>query len=330
MISVAHFQPADALRWDAFCEQSAQATLLHSRLFLSHHGARFVDRSLIASDSRGRWLAVLPAAQDPADPRQVVSHPGATFGGIVHQGEGRGGAMLDLLTAFCARYRAEGASRLLYRAVPSVYQRLPAQDDLYALWRMGARLHRRDLNCAVHLQSPYPTSEQRRRGLRRAQKAGLRIVEGNAELPELWSVLTDNLKRRHGATPLHSLAEIQDLAARFPRHITCVTARRDDRTLGGVVLFLAATTAHAQYIASSEQGHALSALDAVFDYCLQASRLQGRHWLAFGTSNEQAGRLLNEGLYRFKASFGGGGIVHDHYEIDLEQATWTSPSTTAG
>ena len=37
----------------------------------------------------------------------------------------------------------------------------------------------------------------------------------------------------------------------------------------------------------------------------------------FGTSNEHAGRVLNEGLYAYKASYGATGTVHTRYLLDI-------------
>jgi hypothetical protein len=43
----------------------------------------------------------------------------------------------------------------------------------------------------------------------------------------------------------------------------------------------------------------------------------GARYFDFGVSNEQGGQILNEGLYRFKMSFGAGGVVHEFYEVAL-------------
>ena len=37
----------------------------------------------------------------------------------------------------------------------------------------------------------------------------------------------------------------------------------------------------------------------------------------FGTSNGEAEGRLNEGLYRFKSEFGGSGVAHETYELEL-------------
>jgi len=40
-------------------------------------------------------------------------------------------------------------------------------------------------------------------------------------------------------------------------------------------------------------------------------------WFDFGISSESNGAILNEGLSRFKESWGARSIVYDHYQIYL-------------
>jgi lipid II:glycine glycyltransferase (peptidoglycan interpeptide bridge formation enzyme) len=61
----------------------------------------------------------------------------------------------------------------------------------------------------------------------------------------------------------------------------------------------------------------VSALDAVFDGAIIDANRAGVRYFDFGTSNEDEGAVLNEGLYRFKAEFGGGGVAHEFFELDL-------------
>ncbi|MEY4593865.1 MAG: hypothetical protein RIQ47_275, partial [Bacteroidota bacterium] len=185
----------DANTWDHFCTKAVQSTILHTRRFLSYHGTRFIDQSLIIYDDQN-WLGIMPAASQPGDENCVISHPGATYGGIVHQGQLRGETMLDALKACCHYYRSSGKQRLLYKAVPSFYHQVPAQDDLYAIYRMGARRYRCDLSSTIDLAMRTPLNERRRRALKKAQKYGITISTDKELLPALWQVLTENLQRK--------------------------------------------------------------------------------------------------------------------------------------
>lgn len=311
------FEDGHAEAWDAFVRRSASGTFLHTRRFLSYHGQRFADRSLLVIDDRDRLLALLPAALDPGDPQVVVSHPGITYGGILCERAARGEALLEVLECVLAHYRALGLERLIYKAVPAMYHRWPAQDDLYALFRCEARLSRRDLSAAVDLARRQSMSERRRRGARRARAAGIEVVQGTGFLEAFWPILSEVLGRRHDARPVHTLEEIRLLAARFPEHVGFVGARLGQALLGGSVLFHTDTVCHAQYIAAGEAGSQAGALDLVFETAIELAREADRGWFDFGISTEAQGRVLNGGLHEFKTGFGAGALTYDFYEVAL-------------
>jgi hypothetical protein len=309
------YSDADATAWDRFCTECGNATFLHTRRFLSYHGDRFRDLSCIVQGRHG-WLGAFPAAEHPSEKDCVVSHPGISYGGLIHAGALTGDKQLETFAAIADHYRQLGYRRLRYKAIPHIYQVVPAQDDLYSLFRLGARRYRCDLSSSIDLAARRPLTERRRRSLRKAVQAGIHICEGTSNLPQFWPLLTDNLARRHDAQPVHTLAEITDLADRFPDHIRLVCAHRDGQLLGGVLLFCTARVHHAQYIAASEAGQESAALDLVFDNCIGVAAEQAQYF-DFGISNEDEGRVLNAGLYDFKTEFGGGGIAMEFYEIAL-------------
>jgi len=315
-MQVRPFRPDEAGRWDDFCATAYGATFLHTRRYLSYHGERFVDRSLVIEDGP-RWLGVLPAALDPADATTVVSHPGLTYGGLLHSGALRGEAMVLALQQACGVLRDQGHVHMRYKPVPHIYALAPAQDDLYALFRLDARRLRCDLSNCIDLAHRLPPSERRRRALRKARDCGLTIEQGAGQLARLWPVLEGNLERAHGLKPVHRLAEIETLADRFPQQLQCAVATREMQVIAGLVLYLTPRVAHAQYIASSESGQALHALDLLFERAIDDARAMNVRFFDFGISTVEQGRVLNEGLHRFKAEFGAGGVVHEHYEVTL-------------
>ena len=319
MMQARFFGIDEANAWDHFCRAAHNATFLHSRAFLSYHGTRFIDRSVVI-ERHGEWLGVVPAAIHPSDPSTVVSHPGASYGGIVHQGGLRGAHMLLALDSARALWSSAGFERLQYKAVPHIYQVAPAQEDIYALFRAGAVRYRVDLSSCIDLHNRLPVSERRKRGKRKAERAGVQLVQGKAYLAALWLVLADNLMRKHGATPVHLLDEISLLVDRFPEHIHVMAALVNGVVEAGIVLFLGQPVVHAQYIASSEAGYSVNALDLLFDEAIAQSIRSGKRYFDFGISTEQQGQILNEGLAQFKNEFGAGGVVHEFYELKLKGA----------
>lgn len=313
-IELVPYEPRHAEAWDAFCAGAANATFLHTRRFLSYHGERFNDLSLLVMDS-GKMVGVFPAAHALSDPGLVVSHPGITYGGLVHQGKLAGNRMIEALEAIVANYAKGGYRRLQYKPLPFIYATMPAQDDLYALFRLGAKRVRSDLSCCIDLAARRPLSERRRRGLKKAQAAVTLSSDPNL-LGELWRVVAQNLARKHEARPVHSLEELTTLQERFPQQIQVRCALMDGVVEAGVVFFNTARVWHAQYIAASEAAYEVSALDAVFDAAIVEAQQTGARYFDFGTSNEDGGTVLNDGLYRFKSEFGGGGVAHEFYELE--------------
>jgi len=311
------YTEADAERWDAFCAEAYMATFLHTRRFLSYHGTRFRDLSVVL-EHKGDWWGILPAAQHTEDPGCVVSHPGITYGGLLHQGKLRGQRMLDAFDMLGAYYKTDGMERFLYKPVPYIYHRAPAQDDLYALFRSQAVRTRCDISCTIDLDGRLPASQRRKRALKKADKAGARVaIADTGQIELLWQVLEENLQRKHGAAPVHSLSEITGLAERFPGNIEFVVGLLNNQVEAGVVLFQTPLTCHAQYIAASQCANEAALLDKVFEYSISAAKDSGARYFDFGISNEDQGRVLNQGLFSFKSEFGGGGVVHEFYEIDL-------------
>jgi dTDP-4-amino-4,6-dideoxygalactose transaminase len=311
------FRSDDVEGWEDLVHRSCNATFLHSRRFLSYHGDRFQDASIVLSSQTGSLLGVLPAAVDPSDESIVTSHPGSTYGGIVHAGALHGPRMDQAIAAAAELLRQQGRRRLLYKVVPSIYHRSPSQDDVYWLHRQGAVRCSCDLSTTIDAHHRLEVSPMRRRNLRTASRAGAVIVEGPSNLSRFWELLTIVLLERHGARPVHSLEDIQRLSAWFPDQVRCVIAEKDGEVLAGSVLFVTDFVVHAQYYAASSLGRRLCALDLVIEHCIELTRQLRRRYYDFGISTEDGGRVLNTTLLHYKTSFGAGCAVYEHYELQL-------------
>ena len=123
--AVRGYEPEDAKVWDALVARSSTGTMMHTRRFISYHGDRFRDRSLMVEDRRGKVVGVFPAAEDPADSEMVVSHPGLTYGGLVHDGSLRGASMVEALEEIANYYRCSATAASGTRwCPPSIVRRL--------------------------------------------------------------------------------------------------------------------------------------------------------------------------------------------------------------
>ena len=316
---VRDYLPDQAAAWDDLVARAVNGTMLHTRRFLSYHGDRFRDRSLLITNSRGWPIGALPAAEDPADASVVTSHPGLTYGGLVHDGSLRGEAMMRVLSQIADHYRTLGFARLRYKALPQIYQAEPAADDVHALYRLGASRSSCDLAAVISLAARGRVATSRRQRRRRAEAAGVRVDEGWQDAAAYWQVLEGNLGRRHGATPTHSLAEIEYLHERFPKEIILITAQIGDELVGGNLFTVEGPVLQVRYTATTEAGRDVCATDLVVERGITLAGELGCRYFSFGTSTADAGRQLKAPQYDFKISFGAGGVTHDGYELSLAE-----------
>jgi hypothetical protein len=299
-------------QWDIFVRASRNGTFLFERGYIEYHADRFVDDSLVFRDRASRIVAVLPASREGDG---VISHGGLTYGGLVVGPEAGTCAALALLETALTHYRTTGARTLTYKCVPHIYHKLPAEEDLYALFRSGASLLRRDVSSSVVPGARPALQERRRRGVRKACNAGV-VVERSSDFASFWKVLEGNLEERHGLRPVHDLTEIEMLAGRFPGAIKLFVARQEAEVVAGTVIYETQMVAHAQYIGSSPRGKEAGALDLLFDQLIGVV-YRDKPYFDFGISTEAGGQVLNEGLVNYKEGHGATATVCDFYRIDL-------------
>jgi hypothetical protein len=311
MLSVRRYAPADEQAWNDLVKRSRSAHFLFERGYMDYHADRFEDHSLLLLDG-SKLVALLPAH---AVPDGLASHNGLTFGGLVGS-DGLGTRRtLEAFEALRAYMRENGLGSLLYKAVPHIYHRVPAEEDLYALHRAGAVLARREVSSAIRLDARLPYSKGRRSDLKVAERAGVEVAESR-DFGAFMELQRRVLKERYDAEPVHTAAELEMLAGRFPDAISLHVGTIEGRLVAGVVVYETALVARAQYIGVDEEGRDSHALDRIVDSLL-SSYEQRKRWWDFGASTLEGGRVLNEQLIRNKESYGARAVVYDQYRLDV-------------
>ena len=312
MFEIRRYTPDQADAWNLFVAQSKNGTFLFDRGYMDYHSDRFKDYSLMFYD-KGELYALLPAN---AEGDTLCSHRGLTYGGVVMTEQTTAARTQQLFRDLNDYLRHEGFRKVVYKTVPHIFHRIPSEEDWYSLFSVcEARLIDRSLSSAIDLSQPPKWHRDRRYGVNKAFNYGVRIGESD-DWPGFWQVLASNLMQKYGAKPVHTLAEIELLHHRFPRHIRLFTAVKDGQVLGGTVIYITQMVAHAQYISASPEGKQWRVLDALFDYLLHDVDWKVRYF-DFGTSNEDDGRILVEPLIYQKEGFGGRGVCYDWYEWEL-------------
>lgn len=301
--------------WDAFVRSSRNGTFLVERSYMDYHAHRFVDCSLMFYRDH-RLVALLPANWVEIE-QTVYSHQGLTYGGLIIGDKLTSIRVLEIFSVMLEWMRTElGAFRFIYKPIPYIYSKCPSEEDLYALFRYNAVLHTRGIASVVDNTHRIPLRRGRKDHIRQAFSQGIVVRESN-DFATFWKLLRQVLAERHQAVPVHSLEEMMLLKERFPESIHLYAAcAADGNMLAGTVIYEMSHIVHSQYIASSSEGRQLGAVDALYAWLME-EQYANKRYIDFGTSVEQGGEVLNEGLVRQKEAFGARGVVYDSYKINL-------------
>ena len=313
MFEIRRYAPEYADEWNQFVAESKNGVFLFDRKYMDYHADRFCDHSLMFY-SDGRLLAVLPAHLSGDT---LCSHNGLTYGGLVMSSRLTVVQTMHLFREMNEYLRSQGIRHVSYKAIPWIYHRLSAEEDLYALYHeCHARIVARDFATNIYLSAGLRWERVRRRGIVRAQIAGV-VVERSDHYEAFWQVLADNLMNKYGVKPVHSLQEIELLHGRFPQNIQLYQAVREGKVLGGVVLYISSQVVHAQYSSASPEGKKLGVIDLLYDQIFKDYR--DYPYFDFGRSTEHPdGSGLNENLVFQKEGYGGRGLCYDIYEWEVE------------
>src|SRR5450756_597505 len=222
--------------------------------------------------------------------------------------------MLDVFAVMCASLRENGMREMIYKPVPHMYHEVPAEEDLYALFRFGGRLVRRDVSTAIDRRLRLPFSKGRIWAFKQAAAQELEVRQC-LDYAAFMAIEEDLLREKYSARPVHNAAELALLAARFPDNIKLFAAYQGLEMLAGVVIYETARVAHTQYIGAGEKGRELGALDLILQHLIH-ERYLSKDYFDFGISTEDDGRRLNTGLVRNKESYGARATVFDWYALD--------------
>lgn len=304
------YEPAARPRWNEFAAKARAGTFLLQRDYMDYHADRFRDRSLMVLEGE-ELVALFPLSQCGMD---FSSHGGLTYGGLVTGSRVSAPQVLRIFRLLGQELLSAGIERFIYKPIPHIYHRVPAEDDLYVLFRAGARIVRRDLSSAIPRGVGVGLTKGRKWAINKARKAGVRVSE-SSRVRDFMRMEAALLAEKYGTRPTHSEDEMALLVSRFPQNIRLFGAELEGALLGGVLVYETEQVAHAQYISSTEQGRSLCALDAVLSVLL-TDVYEQKQWFDFGISTIAGGQQLNGQLAQYKESWGARSVVYDWYEVD--------------
>lgn len=311
-MEIRRYRREDKELWNSFVNKARNATFLFDRNYMDYHADRFDDNSFMFYH-KGKLKAVLPAnvAGDT-----LYSHQGLTYGGLLLDKKTTVEDVLECFDSLNSWLRENGISKVVYKALPWIYQQYPSEEDLYALtWKCKAQLISRDISSSIVIDNKLKFAESRKSGIRKALSLNIEVGESN-DVDGFWHVLEDNLGNRYNAKPVHTANEMKLLMSRFPNNIKLYVAKMNGEIVGGTLIYVTPQVVHTQYISASVEGKKHGALDLLFDYIINKVYANCRYF-DFGKSTEQGGAYLNEPLIFQKEGFGGRGVCYDWYQWEL-------------
>ena len=307
MIEIKPYVPEYLPLWEAFVSKAKNATFLLSRHFMDYHRERFEDHSL-ACFKDGKMIAVLPANLVGDT---LYSHQGLTYGGLLVLPTLKTDAYLDLCKELLQFLHEKQIRHLVLKNLPAIYEDFPSDEIRYLQFITKAERVRNDLTSVVSLHRRIPYSKNRRRAVVKGRQGHFKFEE-LAEFDAFWEeVLTPNLNKTHGVSPVHSLQEITMLKSKFPDSIRQFNVYKEGEILAGATIFESENVAHAQYISATDKGNEMAALDFLFD-CLLQEVFKEKRFFDFGISN---------GLLYWKEGFGARSVSCEVYKIPTENYT---------
>lgn len=313
MIEIKQYDSNKKSIWNQFIKNGKNGHFFFNRDYLEYHADRFNDNSLLFFEDN-ILVAVLPGSKHD---EIFVTHGGLTFGGLIIDKKIRATQVLNFFSVAKEYLQAQGFKILRYKASPHIYHDIPAEEDLYALFRNDAVLIRRDVSSTIDLQNKLSFSGGKKNGVSKAKKNNIVIEETN-DFASFHSLINTLLTEKYQTQPTHTKDEMKLLASRFPENIKLHGAFLNDQMVAGVLMYLTNKVAHTQYMATNEIGRETGALDLLINSLINDVYFSKRYF-DFGISTEQQGKFLNQGLISQKEMFGARAIIYDTYELLLSK-----------
>jgi hypothetical protein len=281
---------------------------MHQRDYMEYHADRFTDNSLLFFEDN-TVIALLPTN---IKDNTLYSHGGLTFGGFILSSKIRTQKTLDCFDKLKQYMRDKQIEKLIYKPSPHIYHSIPAEDDLYALYRNNARLVKIEPTTTIDLKNPVKMPKGRKAQIMRAKREGV-LLEQSFDFNTFWE-LENAVLERHNTQAVHTANELKKLQGLFPDNIKLYTANYQNKIIAGTIIFEYQNIVHTQYMAADDTAREIGALDYVISMLME-KYTETKKYFDFGISTEDNGLMLNEGLISQKEGFGGRTIVHETWEL---------------
>lgn len=296
--------------WNEFINKAKNGIFMHNRNYMDYHSDRFKDNSLLFYDNE-KLIAVLPLNRNE---NTLYSHQGLTYGGFIVDENMKQSKMLECFKELKNYMKNENVKALVYKTIPHIYHKAPAEEDLYALFTNQAKLVKTEPSTTILLKEPYKMPKGRKAQISRAKREGVSIEESK-DFKSFIDLENKVLKEKHNTTAVHTAEELELLQSRFPENIKLYTATYKNEMIAACLIFEYEKVVHTQYLAANSTARNIGGLDLLLKTLIDKYK-ETKTYFDFGISTEENGLYLNEGLISQKESFGGRTTVYYTYCLE--------------
>jgi hypothetical protein len=311
--------------WDTFVrEQTPNGTIFHEQTFLSYHGKRFEDSSVVVLDtSTGEMLALVPSAVVKDEKGTgIVSHPGSTYGGVLFRKGISTSVLKSVLDSvfryYGARYKADYFKIILQEAFPAY---APCEELPFLLWHRGFTLQTKEISCAKTLSGDphldYSPSRKQYVTSGKDERLGIThsLARGREEIQECYRLIEGNLMKRYGKKPTHTLEELLFLRDMYGDRISFFLSRCNGVVIATVAVFeLNRKVVHNFYTAQDYELSKHKPLVGLFHYIFNYYHARGYKTFNFGISSRD--KWIKWGILEFKEQFGAHILTRDTWVLN--------------
>lgn len=257
-------------------------------------------------------IALLPISRHE---QTLRSHGGLTYGGFITDEKMKQHKMLACFDVLQQYMQQNNFTHLIYKTIPHIYHKQPAEEDIYALYRNNAKLLKIEPSTTLLLKYPLKMPKGRSAQVSRAKREGV-TIELSADFETFIRLENAVLQERHHTLAVHTAEELRRLQSNFENEIQLWAAMYQGEMIAAALLFVYDNVVHTQYLAANDTARKIGGLDLLIKTVMDKFS-PDKTYFDFGISTEENGQVLNEGLIHQKEGFGGRTICYQTWEINI-------------
>jgi FemAB-related protein (PEP-CTERM system-associated) len=286
IVSVDLYEPSRREDWNYYITTSPAATFAHQLEWKAVVEETYGHRPFYLMAVRNREVVgVLPLflIKSMIFGRCLVTSPFLTFGGLLADDDEAAATLVEQAKQIA------GAHNVKYAEIRNDQpcKHFEHSKTAYFTLVLDLSIGEERLFKSLHATA--------RRNVRKAQQAGLEIVEGLQNLDRFIDINFRNMRRL--GTPAHGPAFFKNIAKHFPDSMLLM-ARQRQNWVGGMLLVSFKKTIYMPWVAALEEYFELRPNNLLYWEAIVRACRRGLHYLDFGRSKQ------DQGTFRFKAQHG--------------------------